>query len=44
MEVTTAERSASGGPGKGLYAQNLALEFQATFERLCDDESIIWYD
>ena len=27
MEVTTAERSASGGPGKGLYAQNLALAF-----------------
>ncbi len=44
MEVTTAERSASGGPGKGLYAQNLALAFQATVERLGDDEAIIWYE
>jgi long-chain acyl-CoA synthetase len=44
MEVTTAERYASGGPGKGLYAQNLALAFQATVERLGEDEAIIWYE
>ena len=28
MEVTTAERYASGGPGRDLYAQNLAKAFQ----------------
>ena len=44
MEVTTAERYASGGPGKGLYAQNLALAFRATAERLGDDPAIIWYE
>ena len=44
MEVTTAERTASGGPGKGLYAQNLALAFKATVDRLGDDEAIIWYE
>ena len=44
MEVTTAERYASGGPGKGLYAQNLALAFQATVERLGDDPAIVWYE
>ena len=44
MEVTTAERYASGGPGKGLYAQNLALAFKATVERLGDDEAIVWYE
>ena len=42
MEVTTAERYASGGPGKGLYAQNLALAFRATVERLGDDAAIVW--
>ena len=42
MEVTTAERFASGGPGKGLYAQNLALAFRDTVERLGDDPAIIW--
>ena len=44
MEVTTAERTASGGPGKGLYAPNLALAFKATAERLGDDEALIWYE
>ena len=37
MEVTTAERYASGGPGKPLLAENLALAFKATVERLPDD-------
>ena len=41
MEATTAERHASGGPGRGLYAQNLALAFQATAERLADDPAIV---
>ncbi len=41
MEATTAERHASGGPGRGLYAQNLALAFQATVERLPDDPAIV---
>ena len=49
MEATTAdapsgERYASGGPGKGLFAPNLALAFKATVDRLVDDEAIIWYD
>jgi long-chain acyl-CoA synthetase len=44
MEVTTAERYASGGPGKGLFAPNLALAFKATAERLGDDPAIIWYE
>jgi long-subunit acyl-CoA synthetase (AMP-forming) len=44
MEVTTAERYASGGDGKGLYAPNLALAFKATVERLGEDEAIIWYE
>ena len=34
MEATTAERYASGGPARELYAQNLALAFEATVERL----------
>src|SRR5687767_6558581 len=37
MEVTTAERYASGGPGKPLLAQNLALRFQETAQRIPDD-------
>ena len=41
MEATTAERHASGGPGRELYAQNLALAFQATVERLGDDPAIV---
>jgi long-subunit acyl-CoA synthetase (AMP-forming) len=44
MEVTTAERQASGGPGKGLFAPNLALAFKATVERLGDDPAIVWYE
>ncbi len=44
MEVTTAERFASGGPGKGLFAPNLALAFKATVERLGEDEAIVWYE
>ena len=43
MEVTTAERFASGGPGKGLYAENLPLAFRATVERLGDDPAIAWF-
>ncbi len=42
MEVTTAERYASGGPGKGLYAQNLALAFGESVDRLGDDPAIVW--
>jgi long-chain acyl-CoA synthetase len=41
MEITTAERFASGGPGGELYAQNLALAFQATVDRLGDDPAIV---
>ncbi len=41
MEATVAERHASGGPGRGLYAQNLALAFEATVERLADDPAIV---
>ena len=44
MEVTTAERYASGGPGKGLYAENLPLAFKATVERLGDDPAISWFE
>jgi long-chain acyl-CoA synthetase len=40
MEVTTAERYASGGEGKDLLAQNLALAFAKTVERLPDDVAI----
>ncbi|MDX6582161.1 MAG: long-chain acyl-CoA synthetase [Solirubrobacterales bacterium] len=40
MEATTTERYASGGPGRELYAQNLALAFQATVDRLGDDPAI----
>jgi long-chain acyl-CoA synthetase len=41
MEATTSERYASGGPSRELYAQNLALAFEATAERLGDDPAII---
>ena len=37
MEVTTAERYASGGEGAGLHAQNLAFAFDETVERIPDD-------
>jgi len=40
MEVTTAERYASGGPGKPMLAENLALAFKATVERLPDDMAL----
>jgi long-chain acyl-CoA synthetase len=40
MEVTTAERYASGGEGSGLLAQNLALAFAKTVERLPDEPAI----
>jgi long-chain acyl-CoA synthetase len=40
MEVTTAERYASGGEGKELLAQNLALAFAKTAERLPDEVAI----
>jgi long-chain acyl-CoA synthetase len=40
MEVTTAERYASGGPGRELMAQNLVKAFDATVERLGDDVAI----
>ncbi|MEO7196903.1 MAG: AMP-dependent synthetase/ligase [Solirubrobacterales bacterium] len=36
MEATTAERSASGGPGGEPEAGNLAMAFQASAERLGD--------
>ena len=44
MEVTTAQRYASGGPGKGLYAENLPLAFRATVERLGDDPATFFLE
>ena len=41
MEVTTAERYASGGEAGDLYAQNLALAFRMTVDRLGDDAAVI---
>jgi long-chain acyl-CoA synthetase len=40
MELKTAERYASGGPGRDLGAPNLAKAFHATVERLADDIAI----
>ncbi len=40
MEVTTAERYASGGEARTLLAQNLALAFETTVERLPDELAI----
>jgi long-chain acyl-CoA synthetase len=40
MEVTTAERYASGGPGKPLLAENLALAFKETVARGPDEPAI----
>ena len=40
MEVTTAERYASGGEARELYAPNLALAFGMTVDRLGDDIAI----
>jgi len=40
VEITTAERYASGGPGRDPAAQNLVKAFEATVERLEDDVAI----
>jgi long-chain acyl-CoA synthetase len=40
LEITTAERYASGGPGRELVARNLVEAFDATVERLADDVAI----
>jgi long-chain acyl-CoA synthetase len=40
MEISTAERYASGGPHKDLVAQNFVKAFEATVERLGDDVAI----
>jgi len=40
MEATTAERQASGGPARDLYAQNLAIAFNQTVDRIGDDPAI----
>jgi long-chain acyl-CoA synthetase len=42
MESGVAERYVSGGPARDLYAQNLALAFARTVERIPDDPAIIW--
>jgi len=42
MESGVAERHVSGGPAPELYAQNLALAFARTVERIPDDPAIIW--
>jgi long-subunit acyl-CoA synthetase (AMP-forming) len=41
MELSTAERYASGGEGRELYAPNLASAFSKTVERVPDDAAII---
>ena len=41
MELSTAERYASGGENRELYAPNLAIAFSKTVERLPDDAAII---
>jgi long-chain acyl-CoA synthetase len=41
MEVLTAERKASGGPGREMVAPNLAKAFQATVQRLGNRPAII---
>jgi long-subunit acyl-CoA synthetase (AMP-forming) len=40
LEITTAERYASGGPGRELMARNLVAAFDATVERLGEDVAI----
>ena len=40
MEITTAERYASGGPGRDPIAQNFAKAFETTAERLGDDVAV----
>ena len=42
METTTAQRHASGGPGAEPVAQNLALAFHASVERLGDESALRW--
>ena len=37
MEMKTAERYVTGGPGRDLHAQNLALAFLASVDRLGDE-------
>jgi long-chain acyl-CoA synthetase len=44
MEITTAERYASGGPGAEPAADNLAKAFHATVERLGDAPALRWGD
>jgi long-chain acyl-CoA synthetase len=41
MEVLTAERKVSGGPGREMIAPNLAKAFQATADRLANRPAII---
>ena len=41
MELSTAERHASGGEARDLYAPNLPKAFELTVERLPDDPAII---
>ncbi len=41
MEVTTAERYASGGEAPELYAASLPKAFQMTVERIPDDPAIV---
>jgi long-chain acyl-CoA synthetase len=41
MEVTTAERYASGGPTPELFAPNLGRAFRATVDRIPDDPAVI---
>ncbi len=40
MEITTAERYASGGPAKGLHAPNFPKAFRVQVERLGDQVAI----
>jgi long-chain acyl-CoA synthetase len=40
LEITTAERYASGGPGRELMARNLVEAFDATVKRLGEDVAI----
>jgi long-subunit acyl-CoA synthetase (AMP-forming) len=40
LETTTADRYASGGPGRELPARNLIETFEATVDRLGDDAAI----
>ncbi|MDQ3102889.1 MAG: AMP-dependent synthetase/ligase [Actinomycetota bacterium] len=44
MEMTTALRHASGGPGAEPPAKNLAKAFQMTVERLGDGSALRWGD